>query len=97
MDLLSPSDHVTTCAYKGHAAYFSIPETDANGQNVAWTYSEPLQDAVPVRDMVCFFSERTDLSVDGAQVPRPVTPWSRPEEQDALFERLPDISSLEFG
>lgn len=97
MDLLSPSERVTTCAYKGHASYFSVPAAGANGQDVAWTYTEPLQDAIPVGTMVCFFSERTDLSIDGVAVARPVTPWSRPEEQRALFERAADISSLEFG
>jgi len=26
--------------------------------------------------MVCFFTERVDLTVDGEEIPRPVTPWS---------------------
>ena len=40
------------------------------------TTRHPLDDAVRVRDHVCFWSERTDLVVDGVPVPRPVTPWS---------------------
>jgi uncharacterized protein (DUF427 family) len=43
---------------------------------VAWTYQRPLNDAVPVKDMISFFTERLDLVIDGAAVERPVTPWS---------------------
>ncbi len=78
MDLLEPSAHRTTCAYKGHASYFSVAGAAGAGRDVAWTYPDPLLDALPVRDLVCFFAERTDLTVDGVAVPRPVTPWSRP-------------------
>jgi len=97
MDLLEPSDHHTTCAYKGIASYFSVTGAGERGRGIAWTYPDPLQDAVPVRDMVCFFSERTDLAVDGREVHRPVTPWSRQEEQKELFDRLDAPASLEFG
>jgi hypothetical protein len=32
---------------------------------------------------VCFFTERTDLDLDGERMRRPVTPWSTAEEQAA--------------
>lgn len=76
MDLLSDSNVTTTCAYKGHASYFSVSNAGDEGQAIAWTYPSPLHDALPVGDMVCFFAERTDLTVDGERVPRPDTPWS---------------------
>jgi uncharacterized protein (DUF427 family) len=97
MDLLAPSDHRTTCAYKGHASYLSVADAGEEGREIAWSYPDPLHDAEPVRDMVCFYAERTDLLVDGESVERPVTPWSSKEEQQALFERTESISSLEFG
>jgi uncharacterized protein (DUF427 family) len=97
MDLLKPSEHRSTCAYKGVASYLSVAGAGDAGRDIAWTYPEPLQDALPVRDLVCFFSERTDLTVDDAAVARPVTPWSRPEEQQQLFDRLGAHESLEFG
>jgi hypothetical protein len=67
------------------------------GRDIAWTYPEPLHDAERVRDLVCFFSERTDLSVDGVHVDRPVTPWSPPREQQALFASPDGISGFGFG
>jgi uncharacterized protein (DUF427 family) len=70
---LEPSDTATYCAYKGRASYFSVPE---GPRDVAWTYREPLLDAEPVRDRICFFDERVDVFVDGELRDRPATPWS---------------------
>ena len=70
---LNPSDTATYCAYKGRASYYSIPD---GPRDVAWTYHEPLHDAEPVRDRICFFDERVDVIVDGEHRDRPVTPWS---------------------
>jgi uncharacterized protein (DUF427 family) len=70
---LEPSDTATYCAYKGRASYYSVPD---GPRDVAWTYHEPLHDAEPVRDRICFFDERVDVIVDGIPSDRPVTPWS---------------------
>jgi len=66
----------SVCAYKGYASYWSAVVGGHVLEDVAWTYEEPLHDAVPVRDLVGFFTERLDLTVDGRPVERPVTPWS---------------------
>jgi uncharacterized protein (DUF427 family) len=72
-DLLAPSATRTRCAYKGEAAYLS-----ADGvADVAWRYREPLREAAEIRDRIAFFSEFTDITVDGRRLERPVTPWSR--------------------
>jgi uncharacterized protein (DUF427 family) len=67
----------TGCAYKGWASYFDV----AGAEGIAWTYTDPLPDAEPVRDRVCFFHERpeVELEVDGAVVERPETQWSGSE------------------
>jgi uncharacterized protein (DUF427 family) len=70
---LDHTDTVTYCAYKGRASYYSVPD---GPKDVAWTYHEPLHDAEPVRDRICFFDERLDVIVDGERRDRPVTPWS---------------------
>jgi uncharacterized protein (DUF427 family) len=70
---LQPTETVSYCAYKGRAAYFSVPDGPAD---VAWTYYQPLREAEPVRDRVAFFDERVDVIVDGRSRGRPVTPWS---------------------
>ncbi len=73
MELLEPTDKDTVCAYKGHASYWSVGDED----DVAWTYEEPLTDAVAVKGLVAFFNERVDVEVDGQLEERPVTQWSR--------------------
>ena len=66
MDLMSESATRTVCAYKGRASYLSADVE--GGQDIAWSYPDPLHDAEPVRDLVCFWSERCEVVVDGKQV-----------------------------
>jgi uncharacterized protein (DUF427 family) len=76
MDLLQPSQTTSVCAYKGHASYWSATVDATVVHDVAWSYSHPHNYAVPVKDMLTFFNERVDISVDGERVERPRTPWS---------------------
>jgi uncharacterized protein (DUF427 family) len=77
MDRLTASGTRTTCAYKGHASYWSTTVDGTAFDDIAWSYEEPRRDAEEVRGMVCFFAEHTDTVVDGERVGRPVTGWSR--------------------
>lgn len=72
MDLLTPSDTRTTCAYKGHASYWSV----GGHRDLAWTYDEPLSDARDIAGYIAFLTERAEVFLDGERLPRPVTPWS---------------------
>jgi uncharacterized protein (DUF427 family) len=76
MDLLSPSEKKTTCAYKGHASHFTATIGDTVHEHIAWTYPDPLLDAEPVGDLIAFYNERVDIEVDGELEERPVTQWS---------------------
>jgi len=60
MDLLTPSETHTVCAYKGVASYLNAERAP----DVAWFYPDPLHDALRVRDMVCFWRPGSVL-VDG--------------------------------
>ena len=85
-DLLVGSTSTTTCAYKGHAIYVSVAPgaidgIGGQGEDIGWTYTHPLAEVAAIKGMVCFYSERTDLELDGVAVPRPVTPWSSPRDQ----------------
>jgi uncharacterized protein (DUF427 family) len=70
---LADSNTISFCAYKGRASYYSLPDGPAD---VAWSYHDPLQDAGPVRGLICFFDERVDVTLDDVRRERPVTPWS---------------------
>ncbi|MCW2906964.1 MAG: hypothetical protein JWL68_1753 [Actinomycetia bacterium] len=79
---LIPSSTTTYCAYKGRASYWSASVGGRVIPDAAWTYTEPLHDATPVRDLIAFFDERVDLTLDGRRRERPVTPWSAPRAGD---------------
>ena len=72
LDVLAGSLTSTVCAYKGTAAYYAL-----DGEDLAWTYEAPLNDAAPVGGDIAFFNERVDILIDGTLVERPRTPWSR--------------------
>ena len=76
MSLLEPTPTATACAYKGWASYWSARVGDTVLTDIAWSYPDPLNDALPVRDLIAFFSERLDVTVDGELQSRPNTPWS---------------------
>jgi uncharacterized protein (DUF427 family) len=73
---LVPSSTRTWCAYKGQASYFSASVGGRLVPDIAWSYPDPRHDAARVRDLVAFFDERIDVTLDGERRPRPVTPWS---------------------
>jgi uncharacterized protein (DUF427 family) len=57
---LRPTDHRTTCAYKGEASYWSI-----DGQeNLIWAYEHPLEEARELAGLVAFYDERVQLTVE---------------------------------
>jgi uncharacterized protein (DUF427 family) len=70
---LTPSDHRTVCAYKGFPHHFDVAGEDA----IAWTYSDPLHDGLPVKDLIAFYNERVDIEIDGELQERPATQWAR--------------------
>jgi uncharacterized protein (DUF427 family) len=73
---LIPSDTKTWCAYKGQASYYSVRVGGQLVPDIAWYYTDPRHDALQVRDLIAFFTERVDVTLDGERRPRPVTPWS---------------------
>jgi uncharacterized protein (DUF427 family) len=72
LDLLTASETVTRCPYKGTARYFSHRDLP----DAAWSYPDPIPENPKIKDLVCFFTERVDLLVDGVAQPRTVSPWS---------------------
>lgn len=88
VSLLEPSSSLTRCAYKGVASYWNVRlPSGAVARDLVWSYPDPQHDALPVRDMACFFNERVDISLDGAGSDRPVTQWSETESLRGLMGR----------
>jgi uncharacterized protein (DUF427 family) len=81
---LIPSDTVTRCAYKGAASYYSVVMPDGETvKDLVWTYADPIAEAVRISGLVCFFSERVDIELDGEVQERPKSAWSHGVKSEA--------------
>jgi uncharacterized protein (DUF427 family) len=90
MDLLVPSDKATACPYKGKAHYWSARIGDKVFEDIVWSYADPIPECPKIKGYLCFFNEHVDaIYVDGVEVPRPVTPWSKDWKEQAA--KLPDM------
>jgi uncharacterized protein (DUF427 family) len=54
-DLLSPSDKVTTCPWKGSANYYNVEAGGKTNPDAAWTYRTPLDAAKHIKDRIAFW------------------------------------------
>lgn len=64
--LLTPSDTVTECPYKGRTtAYWSAGVGGVRVPDVAWSYDFPTRALSPIANLVAFYNERTQITVDG--------------------------------
>lgn len=62
-DVVAPiedSERHTTCPYKGVASYYTV----GGNKDIAWYYPEPLPGVEPIKDLVAFWNERVDLTID---------------------------------
>jgi uncharacterized protein (DUF427 family) len=76
MDLLTPTETTTGCAYKGFANYWSVQSGGETLNDLAWWYRTPLPEAVKIAGLVAFYNEKVDLIVDGERLARPKTQFS---------------------
>lgn len=66
LDRLRPSPTVTHCPYKGAATYWSAVVDDTVTEDVAWMYRYPLPESQKIAGLVCFYPDRTTISVTPA-------------------------------
>jgi uncharacterized protein (DUF427 family) len=76
MDLLSATDTVTHCPYKGQAEYWSVRAGDAVHADLAWSYRTPLPESQKIAGLISFYNEKVDIFVDGVLQERPSTKFS---------------------
>ncbi len=64
--VLSPSDTVTECPYKGRTtAYWSARVSGEDVPDVAWSYDFPTRALSPIANLIAFYNEHTQITVDG--------------------------------
>lgn len=76
MDLLTPTETVTHCPYKGEARTWAVRAGDEVIPDLAWSYRAPFRESLPIAGLVAFYNEKVDLTVDGEALVRPNTHFS---------------------
>lgn len=60
MALLSRTDHVTRCPYKGDACYFSVASEGNLSINAVWSYETPYPAVLQIAGHLAFYPQRVD-------------------------------------
>jgi uncharacterized protein (DUF427 family) len=76
-ELLRPTEHTTTCPFKGLASYWSAEVGGEVHDDLVWSYETPIPDAAGIAGLMCFYNERVELTIDGERKQSPRTPFSR--------------------
>ncbi|MBV8956343.1 MAG: DUF427 domain-containing protein [Solirubrobacterales bacterium] len=62
-DVISPTDHLTYCPYKGDASYYSPSTAGGELENVMWTHEQPYGAVAEIKDHAAFYPNRVEISV----------------------------------
>jgi len=60
IDLLQSSEHRSHCPFKGDAVYWTLKTGDGVVENVAWSYEDPYQEMIRIKDYLAFDLTRAD-------------------------------------
>lgn len=61
MTLLTRTDRVTRCPYKGEAAYFTIKADERTAENAVWSYEHPYPAVSAIAGYLAFYPDRVDV------------------------------------
>jgi uncharacterized protein (DUF427 family) len=73
---------------KGIATYWSVRGYD-QGKDIVWGYEDPIAAAPQIKDLLAFYNEVVDITVDGVAVERPVTHFN-----ERLVNDAPDTTGV---
>jgi uncharacterized protein (DUF427 family) len=76
LDLLTPTETVSHCPYKGQAEYWSVRTGDTLHEDLAWSYRTPLPESQKIAGLIAFYNEKVDIYLDGELQERPSTKFS---------------------
>jgi uncharacterized protein (DUF427 family) len=76
MHHLRPSASISSCPYKGNAAYWSVEIDGVLYEDLVWIYRTPLPESQKIAGLASFYNEKVDLTIDGVPLTRPRTHFS---------------------
>jgi uncharacterized protein (DUF427 family) len=65
MAVLEPTDKTSKCPFKGTARYFRVRVDGETLEDAAWTYEDPYDEHIALKDRVAFHDER-GIDIRGA-------------------------------
>jgi len=71
-ELLRPTSSETTCPFKGQASYWSVQVGQEVYDDLVWSYETPIPQAEGIAGLMCFYTERVNLTIDGERQPAQV-------------------------
>lgn len=66
MDLLTPTESVTWCPFKGEASYWSIDAAGTDGQDAVWSYEDPFVEMADLQNYMSFYPNKVEIEVEPA-------------------------------
>jgi len=60
MSLLVRTTHYSYCPYKGDCTYYSIPIGGSKSEYAVWTYENPYEAVVDIKEHLAFYPSRVD-------------------------------------
>ena len=64
MDLMRRSRHKTHCPFKGDASYWNLSVGEKSLQNVVWSYENPIEEVVSIKNFVAFYMDQLGATYD---------------------------------
>ena len=74
-DRLKVSERHSHCRFKGDADYWTVQVGDRTASNIAWSYPDPLPEAIGIKDYVAFYAHAVEATVDGERAEPPAWKW----------------------
>ncbi len=71
-DLLITYPGSSACEWKGNAKYWSVQIGSSIHQGIAWSYPDPFEDYIKIKDHLSFYPAKVDCYINGEKVrPQP--------------------------
>ncbi len=75
LDCLTPTERHSHCRYKGDADYWTVQVGERTASNVAWSYPDPLPEAMSIKNYLAFYAHVVEATVDGEKAEPPAWKW----------------------
>ncbi len=68
VELLTESDYVSACPYKGDGQHWHLSNGGERVENAAWSLPHPLPEGLAAAEYICFYPEKVEVEVDGSRI-----------------------------